>query len=583
MISFESEQIYGKDYQNYELQEGEQLDTVGVGMLTYNTIEGFVPFLRKVQDLKTLLCYDVTGLVPLMEHVDQLSNDRKLFEFLKSYCQMMRNAESYLLNRENILLDQAYLDPKNGTIRVILLPVSEKTCEMSESDFLTGLLGKVSMQYSGNRKVLLGVEKLFNTEGEAYSLTLLEQTLSNLETEGALREDQRASGMQQGMRGPAGQASQAYPYGAGMGAGMQAPPIPGAVPGGNWNSAHQQMAGFSGPSMAGSVPGAMTGKKPAPAAGKKEAEHHGLFGRKKPEPAGNTADPKVQKRLEKEMMKAEKQKLKEKQKIEKEQAKERKSGKKGKSAAPVDNPFAKAPQTPKTSVMKQQMPQQAMPQKPVFQTPPVQNPAPQKPAFSNFSNPGSAPQSQTPYWQNQQQLDDTTGGAGLMSGYDNGYNNGYHEGGGYTYVFNSKPQQGTTAPTPAPTPAPVQSGVSSMPSSSGSGYSDDSVTVVGGVTGRQLLHVRTNQVYPITHDDFHIGRMAPDNSYVDVRIDNPQRFMGHDHARIMLEGDAAYLEDNNSSNHTWLNGEQLKPHVKYPLHPDDRIKMADEEFIYQEV
>lgn len=547
MVSFESEQIYGKDYLNYELQEGDPIDTVGVGMLTNNTIEGFVPFLRKVQDLKTLLCYDVTGLVPLMEHVDQLSNDRKLFGFLKSYCQMMRNAESYLLDRENILLDQAYLNPKDGTIHVILLPVSEKTCEMSESDFLTGLLGKVSMQYSGNRKVLLGVEKIFNTEGEAYSLTLLEQTLSNLETEGALREDRRASGMQQGMRRPDGQAAQAYPY-----AGMKVSPVPGEVPDGNWNSVRQQMAGVAGPSMAGSEPGAMTGEMPAPAAGKKEAEHHGLFGRKKPEPAGNATDPKAQKRLEKEKLKAEKQALKEKQKREREQAKEQKSGKKGKSAAEVENPFAKTPV----------MPQQEVPQKPVF------NPAPENPAFSTFSNPSPAPQSQMPYWQNLQQQ------AAPAGGYNNEYNSGANEG-GYTYVFGSKPQQET--------PVPVQSGAASMPSSSGNEYSDESVTVVGGVTGKQLLHVRTNQVYPITHDDFHIGRMAPDNSYVDIRIDNPQRFMGHDHARIMLEGDAAYLEDNNSSNHTWLNGVQLKPHVKYPLHPDDRIKMADEEFIYQEV
>lgn len=52
------------------------------------------------------------------------------------------------------------------------------------------------------------------------------------------------------------------------------------------------------------------------------------------------------------------------------------------------------------------------------------------------------------------------------------------------------------------------------------------------------------------------------------------------HARIRKEGTDYFLEDLNSKNGTWLNGELLDYKTKYPLKKNDKICFADEEYIF---
>ncbi len=52
------------------------------------------------------------------------------------------------------------------------------------------------------------------------------------------------------------------------------------------------------------------------------------------------------------------------------------------------------------------------------------------------------------------------------------------------------------------------------------------------------------------------------------------------HARITKEGEDYYLEDLNSTNGTFHNGEELSYRLKVRLFPNDHIRFADEEFLF---
>ncbi len=52
------------------------------------------------------------------------------------------------------------------------------------------------------------------------------------------------------------------------------------------------------------------------------------------------------------------------------------------------------------------------------------------------------------------------------------------------------------------------------------------------------------------------------------------------HARIVLEGDAYYIEDLNSTNGTYLNGTPLVYHKKVKLCRDDHIRFGGEEYVF---
>lgn len=51
------------------------------------------------------------------------------------------------------------------------------------------------------------------------------------------------------------------------------------------------------------------------------------------------------------------------------------------------------------------------------------------------------------------------------------------------------------------------------------------------------------------------------------------------HATIKLVNNVYYIKDNNSTNHTYINGNKLNPKNQYVLHDRDIIKFANEEFV----
>jgi pSer/pThr/pTyr-binding forkhead associated (FHA) protein len=65
---------------------------------------------------------------------------------------------------------------------------------------------------------------------------------------------------------------------------------------------------------------------------------------------------------------------------------------------------------------------------------------------------------------------------------------------------------------------------------------------------------------------------------VDVQIDD--RFASARHARIVEQEGLYYVEDMGSTNGTYLNGRRLRTQER--LRPEDRIRIGDTEFRYQQ-
>ncbi len=62
----------------------------------------------------------------------------------------------------------------------------------------------------------------------------------------------------------------------------------------------------------------------------------------------------------------------------------------------------------------------------------------------------------------------------------------------------------------------------------------------------------------------------------EIRIEDP--YASSQHARILRQGDLLVLEDLQSTNGTYLNGEIVRG--PQPLHPGDKIRIGDNEFSY---
>ena len=90
-----------------------------------------------------------------------------------------------------------------------------------------------------------------------------------------------------------------------------------------------------------------------------------------------------------------------------------------------------------------------------------------------------------------------------------------------------------------------------------------------------MVEVSTGVEYELTKFVTVFGRSA---EKADCVIQNSA--MSGNHAAVIKENNTFYIQDNNSSNGTWVNDRRLKPNVKCALFNKDRIRFANENMIF---
>jgi len=110
---------------------------------------------------------------------------------------------------------------------------------------------------------------------------------------------------------------------------------------------------------------------------------------------------------------------------------------------------------------------------------------------------------------------------------------------------------------------------------------DQGLTSTGSLskqyTQARLIRALSRENIDITKDDFLIGNDAESCDYSCLS----NRAISRQHAAIQLENGIYHIIDNNSTNKTHLNGEELKPKQKYALKFGDVVSIANEKFMFE--
>jgi len=91
-----------------------------------------------------------------------------------------------------------------------------------------------------------------------------------------------------------------------------------------------------------------------------------------------------------------------------------------------------------------------------------------------------------------------------------------------------------------------------------------------------LIRKKTDEKIIISKSTFKLGK---EPSYVDYCI-KENSAISRSHADVITEGSKHFVIDNNSLNHTFVNGVQLTPQQQVEIENGDVITLADEEFIF---
>lgn len=94
----------------------------------------------------------------------------------------------------------------------------------------------------------------------------------------------------------------------------------------------------------------------------------------------------------------------------------------------------------------------------------------------------------------------------------------------------------------------------------------------------RLIRIKNNQTIPVGKEVFKIGHSK---NYVDYYIENPA--ISRSHAMIIQRGEKFFIVDTNSKNHTYVDGKMVASGTEVKLSKRTRIRLADEEFIFESV
>ncbi len=92
-----------------------------------------------------------------------------------------------------------------------------------------------------------------------------------------------------------------------------------------------------------------------------------------------------------------------------------------------------------------------------------------------------------------------------------------------------------------------------------------------------LIRRRNNERIPISQNLFRLGRNQDFNDYVVLG----NEFVGNTHCHILVRGEEYFVVDDNSKNHTFVNGVMVMPGTEVKLMHGQTVTLADEEFEFR--
>lgn len=92
-----------------------------------------------------------------------------------------------------------------------------------------------------------------------------------------------------------------------------------------------------------------------------------------------------------------------------------------------------------------------------------------------------------------------------------------------------------------------------------------------------LIRRRNKERIPISQNLFRLGRNQDFNDYVVLGND----FVGNTHCHILVRGEEYFVVDDNSKNHTFVNGVMVMPGTEVKLMHGQTVTLADEEFEFR--
>ena len=155
MYKFETIDQGVSSYISLSLSDKDELDQIAVGMMSNNKIEGLLPMSKQWINQKWVLQYQVSNLMPLNIRIQNLVDEKRFTVFLKGFCDAVLGCGEYLLNADNLILDEKYvfIDASSGEPKLIYLPLMDVEKQDSPQMFINKVIHQLIHSLSAESRL----------------------------------------------------------------------------------------------------------------------------------------------------------------------------------------------------------------------------------------------------------------------------------------------------------------------------------------------------------------------------------------------------------------------------------------------
>ncbi len=127
MNAFQCEKQGANTYMVYEISKEEEVDSLSLGMLLNNKIRGLAPVIYGQMDEVQCLRYNISSKTSLSQYLTGILSRERILKIFRSVTETILEAEEYMIEPSSVLLDpeHVFVDSQTGETAVICLPLMD--------------------------------------------------------------------------------------------------------------------------------------------------------------------------------------------------------------------------------------------------------------------------------------------------------------------------------------------------------------------------------------------------------------------------------------------------------------------------
>lgn len=136
----------------YSLKKTDVIDTVALGMMQNNKIEGLIPMLYTQIDAEKLLKYNITSKITMAQLFERSVTKIKLVKCFLNIIQALDNAEEYMIDINTLLIEtkNIYINVSSLETELLCLPIRDESKTVNLEMFFKNIIFSVQFDQTEN-------------------------------------------------------------------------------------------------------------------------------------------------------------------------------------------------------------------------------------------------------------------------------------------------------------------------------------------------------------------------------------------------------------------------------------------------